>query len=268
MREFSFHDAAKAELIGAARYYEARSEGLGKNFLAKVRREIDTIRQFSNSAPQVRGTLRCKTVNSRTEGRYILMAFSDYKSISQVQAEFQIKYQEDNFVFHKAYEPSKVFLAEFEFNQQNMDMFASEAARCEIVIFPILREVYKNYYRKTSLWIQRQISFDEKLNGTPDYIVSRKSELGKTMLEYPLLIIAEAKKNDFEQGWAQCLSELVAAKNINQSEESVYGIVTDGKLWEFGKLDSNIFTKNIDSFIVSELSKLFGALNFIFDIAS
>ncbi|MDM8566266.1 hypothetical protein QUF74_11535 [Candidatus Halobeggiatoa sp. HSG11] len=147
-----------------------------------------------------------------------------------------------------------------------MDIFSSEAARCEIIIFPILREVYKNYYQKTSLWIQKSISYDEKLNGTPDYIISKKSELGKTMLECPLLIVVEAKKNDFEQGWAQCLSELIAAKNLNQSEKSVYGIVTDGKLWEFGKLNDNTFTKNIDSFAVTDLSKLFNFLNSLFDM--
>jgi hypothetical protein len=194
------------------------------------------------------------------------MAFSDYKTISQVQAEYQIKYQEANFVVQKAYKFSATFRAEFEFNQQNMDIFSSEAARCEIIIFPILREIYKSYYQKMSLWVQKSISYDEKLNGTPDYIVSKKSELGKTMLEYPLLIVVEAKKNDFEQGWAQCLSELIAAKNLNQSEKSVYGIVTDGKLWEFGKLNGNTFTKNTDSFTVTELSKLFSFLNSLFDM--
>ncbi len=194
------------------------------------------------------------------------MAFSDYKTISQVQAEYQIKYQEANFVVQKTYKSSETFIAEFEFNQQNLDIFSSEAARCEIIIFPILREVYKHYYQKTSLWIQKSISYDEKLNGTPDYIVSKKSELGKTMLECPLLIVVEAKKNDFEQGWAQCLSELIAAKNLNQSEKSVYGIVTDGKLWEFGKLNGNTFTKNTDSLTVTELSKLFSFLNALFEM--
>jgi len=28
------------------------------------------------------------------------MAFSDYKTIAQVQAEYQIKYEEDNFILH------------------------------------------------------------------------------------------------------------------------------------------------------------------------
>jgi len=196
------------------------------------------------------------------------MAFSDYKTISQVQAEYRIKYEEDNFVTVKEHKVSDIFIEEFEFNQQNMDVFSSEAARCEIIIFPILREIYKNYYKKISLWVQKSITYNEKLNGTPDYVISKKSELGKTMLEFPLVIVAEAKKNDFEQGWAQCLSELIAAKYLNNNPEMpVYGIVTDGKLWEFGKLTEKSFTKNTDIFTVTDLNKLFGALQFVFDEA-
>ena len=81
------------------------------------------------------------------------MAFSDYKTIAQVQAEYKIKYQEENFILGQEYQPSDVFIQEFEFNQRNLDAFSSEAARCEIIIFPLLREVYKNYYKKISFWI-------------------------------------------------------------------------------------------------------------------
>lgn len=196
------------------------------------------------------------------------MSFSDYKSISQVQAEFRIKYQEENFIVLENYNISSEFIQEFEFNQRNLDVFSSEAARCEIIIFPILREIYKKYHQEVSLWVQKPISYDERLNGTPDYIVSKKSELGKTFLEFPLLIVAEAKKNDFEQGWGQCLAELVAAENINENPGMpVYGIVTDGKLWEFGKLTEKVFTKNRTGFTIDNLAELFGALDFIFQQA-
>jgi hypothetical protein len=194
------------------------------------------------------------------------MAFSDYKHIYQVQTDYQIEYQENNFLIIAEYNPSNQIIAELEFNQKNIDIFSSEAARCETIIFPILREVYQNYAEKTALWIQKSIAYDEKLNGTPDYMISKRSPLGKTMLELPLLMIVEAKKNDFEQGWGQCLAELVAVKNMNgRDKQSIYGIVTDGKLWEFGKLVDKIFSKHSDSFILNELSKLLGALKFIFD---
>jgi hypothetical protein len=196
------------------------------------------------------------------------MAFSDYKSISQVQQEYKIRFVESHFLPESRLEPSKHFLAELEFSLENLDVFTSEAARSETVIFPILREVYKQFVDSFSLWIQKAIFFDTALSGTPDYLIGTKSELGKTVLETPLILVAEAKKNDFEQGWAQCLAELIAAQKINDNEtRAVYGIVTDGKLWEFGKLEGSTFTKFVQSYTVDDLPELFGMLNAILNAA-
>jgi hypothetical protein len=196
------------------------------------------------------------------------MAFSDYKNLAQVQEEYQIKYQEENFISEKFIDISPTFIVELDFNLGCMDAFSSEAARCELVIFPILREVYKNYYSKTALWVQKPFAFDAKLNGTADYLLSQKSELGKTILGLPLLILVEAKRNDFEQGWGQCLAEMVAADHLNQHQRAVYGIVTDGKLWEFGRLQNQVFTKNIASYTITNLEGLFCCLNYLFDLAT
>jgi hypothetical protein len=50
-------------------------------------------------------------------------------------------------------------------------------------------------------------------------------------------------------------------KNV---QKSVYGIVTDGERWEFGKLENNVFTENLNTFSNENLPKLFGALHFLF----
>jgi hypothetical protein len=193
------------------------------------------------------------------------MAFSDYKSISQVQNDFKVKYREGRFLVAQDLPPSPAFRKEFQFNLDTMDVYTSEASRSEAINFPILRQIYKHYYEKYSLWIQKAITYNEKLSGTPDYLIGTRSELGKTYLEMPLVIVAEAKKNDFEQDWGQCLAELIAAQKLNRNARlAVYRIVTDGKLWEFGKLLGNVFTKNIESYTVDYLAKLFGALNAIF----
>jgi hypothetical protein len=197
------------------------------------------------------------------------MAFSDYKNIAQVQKEFGVRYEETNFVPAAELEPSAGFQSEFAFTLENFDVFTSEAARTEAIIFPILRELYKSYHDYFSLWIQAPLAYNDKLKGTPDYLLATKSPLGKTVLETPLVAIVEAKKNDFEQGWGQCLAELVAAQKLNQDEMVVvYGIVTDGKLWEFGKLVQTTFSKNGESFTVDHLARLFGVLNFIFQAAA
>lgn len=189
------------------------------------------------------------------------MAFSDFKTISEVQEKYKIKYKEDDFIVSQELSPSDNFLNDFEFNRENIDIFTSEASRSEIIISPLLREVYKNHYQKYSFWIQKSISYDDILSGTPDYIFSRRSELGKTVLETPIVVIAEAKKNDFQQGWGQCLAELLAVQKMNgNSQRGVYGIVTDGNLWQFGRLVGDIFTRNIKNFTIDNVLEVYGAL--------
>ncbi len=193
------------------------------------------------------------------------MAFSDFKTVSDVQEKFGIKYTYDDFFDAEAKEPSGLFSQEFEFSIKHFDIFSSEASRCEVIIFPILREVYKDYAEKYGLWVKKTIHYDETLNGTPDYLVATKSELGITVIGEPLIMLVEAKRNDFELGWGQCLAELVAAQKINDDPNfPVYGIVTDGILWQFGRLVGDVYTRNRTNFSLDNLPILFGAMNVVF----
>lgn len=192
------------------------------------------------------------------------MAFTDFKSIRQVQEVFDIKYTEADYIQYENVEPSKAFLEEFEFSQQHINVFSSEAARCENVIYPILRDVYKNYVEWFSLWSHESISYNAELSGTPDYLVSTKSALGKTVPGIPIIIVVDAKRNDFVIGWGQCLAELVAVQKINNDNlKQVYGIVTDGTLWQFGKLVEDVFTLSETALTINELKKVFGAIGYL-----
>ena len=198
------------------------------------------------------------------------MAFSDFKAIPEVQERFRIRHVENDFIeTENSAGPSEQFLQEFEFNREYIDVFASEGARCEAVIFPVLREVYKRYAEDYALWIKKPITYDDVLSGTPDYFISTRSELGKLVVGTPLIMLVEAKKNDFEIGWGQCLAELVAAQKINENmEHPVYGIVSDGTLWQIGHLVGETFTRNRTSFSVDNLPVLFGAIDSVFRAAS
>lgn len=199
------------------------------------------------------------------------MAFSDFKAIPEVQEQFSIRHIENDFiaVTETTITPSEQFLQELAFSRQYIDVFASESARCEAVIFPVLREVYKEYAEDYALWIKKPIVYDETLSGTPDYFISTRSELGMLVVGMPLIMFVEAKKNDFEQGWGQCLAELVAAQKINaDSEIPIYGIVSDGTFWQFGYLVGDAFTRNQTSFSVDDLPTLFGAIDTVFKTVS
>ena len=198
------------------------------------------------------------------------MAFSDFKAIPDVQEKFKITYATDDLLgTEEIVNPSDQFLSELAFSMKYIDVYASEGARCENVIYPILREVYKGYADAYALWVKKPLAYDETLSGTPDYFISTRSELGILTVGTPLIILVEAKKNDFEQGWGQCLAELVAAQKINDDPDTpVYGIVSDGERWQFGKLTGDAFTRHKTSFSIDNIPTLFGAINAVFKAAS
>ncbi len=193
------------------------------------------------------------------------MAFTDFKTIAEVQERYLIKYQTAHFVNSNLVEINPKLIEELSFVEQYIDTRVSEFAIRENLIFPILREVYKKYAEQFSLWSHRFIKYDEVLVGTPDYFVSRRSELGKTVLGKPLLMMIEAKKNDFDEGWAQCLAEMVAAQKLNDDQMPIYGIVTDGQVWQFGKLEYTTYTYNEKLFTLDDLAELLGALDYIYE---
>lgn len=191
------------------------------------------------------------------------MAFTDFKTLGEVQERFSVKYQTADFVQITSVEASPALVEELSFVERYIDTRVSEFAIRENLIFPVLREVYKKYAEQFSLWSHRFIKYDEVLVGTPDYFVSKRSELGKTVLGKPLLLMTEAKKNDFDEGWAQCLAEMITAQKLNANDLIIYGIVTDGQVWQFGKLERDIYTENDKLFTLDDLAELLGALDYI-----
>ena len=56
-----------------------------------------------------------------------------------------------------------------------------------------------------------------------------------------------------------CLAEMLASQKINRDDMlPVYGIVTDGEVWQFGRLVKDVFTKNRTRFPVDNIDRLFG----------
>lgn len=126
-----------------------------------------------------------------------------------------------------------------------------------------LREIYKKHFRRYSFWIQKSISYDATLTGTPDYVISPEVKIRENRIRGAYRCRCWGKKNDFDQGWGQCLAELVAQQKLNENPQvTVYGIVTDGNLWKFGRLVIDLFTKNTENFTIDKLPMLYGALEY------
>ena len=193
------------------------------------------------------------------------MSYNKYKSITDVLQEFPLTYTEKNFIQSIPIETDPYFKNRLDFILAEGVVFNSEYAICESIIHPILVELWRKYADKLLLWSHQPLNYDENLSGIPDYMVAQRSSRGKIILEQPYLIIVEAKKDNFEEGWGQCLAELVAAQKMNSNQNSrLFGIVSNGKLWEFAVLQQMEFIKNVKYYVLEDLQLLMEALNFIF----
>jgi hypothetical protein len=193
------------------------------------------------------------------------MAFTNYKSIADVLRSFPLNYQEQDFIQDLGFGCDDYFVSRLNTIVQEGIVFNSEYAICENIISPILTEAWRSYMQQFLVWSHQPLNYDENLSGVPDYVVAQRSSRGKVMLEKPYMILVEAKKDNFEEGWGQCLAEMLAAQKINDDlTKKLFGVVSNGKLWEFGVLEAEIFTKNRKYYVLENLVELMGAVNFLF----
>ena len=189
------------------------------------------------------------------------MAFSDFQNIEQVIGQYPLEIRSENFIPDVALELPELFIENLNFSLEMRSVDESEVFFRENFIFPFLHQAWKRH-RKLKLWSHRSLIYDRELYGEPDYLVSAVIEgVIDKLINKPFLAVAEAKKEDFTKGWAQCLAEMIACQKINEDESVViYGIVPTGLVWEFGKLEQDIFTKHIFSYSIKDPNQIFGIL--------
>jgi hypothetical protein len=193
------------------------------------------------------------------------MTVSSYKTIGEVVKEYQVTYTEANFVIETSFNIPDYFRDDLELMMNEAVVDNSEFAICENFIYPVLKEVWKVYRSNFLLWSHQLLNCDAKLTGYPEYILATRSPLGKVVFDKPYFILVEAKQDDFEGGWAQCLAEMIAAQRLNDELKiTIFGIVSNGGFWQFGKLEENLFTRNKKIYTIQELDELFAAVNYTF----
>jgi hypothetical protein len=195
------------------------------------------------------------------------MAYTDFKNLGQVVKKYQIKVKNTYFL------PNDILITAPNVLHQDIKFAieqglyrASEIAIGEQLIYPILKEVWKNHFvKQLLLWSHTAFSFDNTLSGIPHYLFAKRTEYDNAVVGSPILVTIEAKKDNFEEGWGQCAAEMVAASKANEDtlQRKVYGIVSNGDKWEFAYLENQTFVKNIIHFDVLDLDKLYNALFFI-----
>jgi hypothetical protein len=156
--------------------------------------------------------------------------------------------------------PSEFYFERLRRMQEAFDITASERGK-EVLIDAICEEALV-HHPQIKLWKGAAIQSDD-LNGTVDYVAAPN----RGYLDDPLLCIVEAKKDDFEQGLAQCLVEMKACQWRNDqagNRVDIYGIVTNGTVWQFYKLARDGQVYETLPYALINLDRILGALNFVF----
>jgi hypothetical protein len=193
------------------------------------------------------------------------MAFTDYKNYATLKAKYpQIVI---NFGYFIPENLEKVVVSDFlrEDLEFNLTTYRSnEYYAVETLISPVLRAAWKKYALQMNMWTHQAIKYDDDLSGVPDYMFTNLDQRQYEFMSYPIVTSVEAKAENFVEGWSQCIAQMIACQKLNEKENvTVFGIVTTGKSWEFGKLEGNNVTKHTRSYSIEYLQDLMNVLDYI-----
>jgi hypothetical protein len=195
------------------------------------------------------------------------MPFTQFKTLGDVLKTYNVNYIEDKLVVKSKVKVPKALAADLAFTLKNIAYDVSEAAICENLIYPILKSSWVPFVDIFALWSHKAIEYDANLSGIPDYLITKRSNLGKIVFEVPYIAVVQAKKDDFSGGWAQCGAEMYAMQKINQDPKlTIYGIVSNGETWEFAQLHDDKFTFFNNRFDINNLKKLYNALSHVMEL--
>jgi len=157
-------------------------------------------------------------------------------------------------------EPSAFFQEEL----RRIEVFDTESSERgkEVLIDAILQEALN---RRANLKVWKEVTLKtEMFSGRTEYLFAQRFRI----LKHPFVCLAEAKKDDFEQGLAQCLLGMKACQLLNAKAQiaiDLHGIVTNAEVWRFYKLTlrDELYQTPFYSF-QTQMPTLFGILDTIF----
>ena len=131
----------------------------------------------------------------------------------------------------------------------------------KLLIDAICEEALENF-KTLKIWKGASLEA-EATGGYVDYLITEDRDY----LEAPFLCVVEAKRDDFEQGLAQCLVEMQACQWRNQKigrNITIFGIVTNGEGWKFYRLELTGQVYETVLYSLQDISILLGVLTFVF----
>jgi hypothetical protein len=195
------------------------------------------------------------------------MAYSDF-DLKKVRKEFglYIDEQSDLFADVMPVQPSATLVNTLAEAAQLAIAINTEKARSEMIIAPVLLEIWRQAQSQISLFSGIEFAVEEArgLTGYCDYILSRSKE--QLTVNAPVVMIVEAKNENIKGGLGQCVAEMIAAQIFNAREgnaiDVISGAVTSGEIWKFLKLVGAVASIDLsDYYIGRDVPKILGILS-------
>ena len=194
------------------------------------------------------------------------MAFRTTQTLSDILKKYTIRYEQKPFpALSLDAKAPRQLQEDLAFTIRHVFYKISESAVCENIIYPVLKEAWKPFSQSLAIWSHPTIKLNEELTGIPDYVIGKQSELGIVVFDVPFVAVIEAKRDDFLNGWAQCVLEMYTIQQLNQDQNPVFGIVSNGDVWEIGELNGAVFTEFSTQFSIDQLDKLYSALTYVLE---
>ena len=160
--------------------------------------------------------------------------------------------------------PSELLTAVLERNIPLATAIGTEKAKSEMIVADVLVELREQLNLSISLFSGIDFNVDDEsgLAGVCDFLISLSPV--QFVLEAPVIVLVEAKKDDLEIELGQCVAEMVAAQYFNAEKGNdirrIYGATTSGREWRFLKLEGKKLHIDMAVYQIAQCDKILGIL--------
>ena len=160
--------------------------------------------------------------------------------------------------------PSELLTAVLARNIPLATAIGTEKAKSEMIVADVLVELREQLNLSISLFSGIDFNVDDEsgLIGVCDFLISLSPV--QFVLEAPVIVLVEAKKDNLEIGLGQCVAEMVAAQRFNAQEGNdiprIYGAITSGADWRFLKLEEKKLYIDMSVYQIAQCDKILGIL--------
>ncbi|MEM7535004.1 MAG: hypothetical protein AAF639_22705 [Chloroflexota bacterium] len=199
------------------------------------------------------------------------MAFSDYRKYTgaELKSIFRLDIR-NNIDLFPGFTPSGQKYEELQTDvneissRLRLSKSDNEATRGSLLVSKILWRAGSVY--RLGVFFEPSVAYqaDESLNLPHSLTGAYDGGLSLDEFDFiaPIVSVVEVKRSSLSDGLGQCVAEMYTALHLH-NQKKVYGIITDGDLWEFMRLEDSVISvdpHNYHSRVVADIVDRIGYL--------